>query len=201
MKKGAKVKWFGKCAISGVTIPGFCTVTWPNRTKPKRKKIKSMKKLTAILLAVSAIAFTGCLTSKTQTVTGTAATGFSTNTVTTVNEANLALDSAGLQSMTAISVSMLVNKNAGLVPPLKNAQVALDGILNGSNPQTTAQVLAMLKAQNNADMTTEITSLVTSVSQLEQDLLKKYGASVAGEITVALVRAVDRGLIVGLAGR
>jgi hypothetical protein len=153
-----------------------------------------------ISAAIAIAAFTGCLTSKTSTVTPNGTGGFTTNTVTTVNEANLALDSAGLQSLVAISTSILIDNDTNLIPILYRAHVALDGILNGSNPQTTAQVLAMLKAQNNPDLTTEITSLLASVSQLEQDLLKKYGSSVAGEISVALVRAVDRGIVVGLVG-
>lgn len=163
-------------------------------------KIMQMMWLICVVCFLIA-ALTGCLTSKTQTVTTNPNGTFSTNTVTTVNQANLALDSAGLQSLTSISVSLLVNKDPGLVAPLRDAQTALDGILNGSNPQSEAQVVAMLNAKGDKDLTTEITQLQQAVSQLEQDLLKKYGATVAGEVSVALTRAVERGLRVGLAGK
>ena len=157
------------------------------------------KKFTAfLLLAFAAGVFTGCLTSKNQVVTPNSNGGFDTNVVTTVNEANLALDSAGLQSLTAIGASLLLQNNEGLRQPLQNADTALDGILNGTNPQTLAQVIAMLKAQNNPQLTAEITSIQAAVSQLEQDELKKWGATPAGEITVALTRAVERGLRVAL---
>ena len=146
----------------------------------------------ALLVAVT----TGCLTSRTQTVSGGV-----TNTIVTVNAANLALDSAGIEAVTSIAVSTVVAKDPSVIPALKNAKTVLDGILNGSSPQTTAQVLAMLQAQNNASLSNEITSLVSSVSTLEQNLLAKYGESVAGQISVALTKAISAGLAVGLAGK
>ncbi len=159
------------------------------------------------MLAALTIIDTGCMIGTKSTVTpggtNTAGVYFGpiTNTVTVVNEANLALDSAALEAVTSIAISTVVSKDPSVVEVLKNAHVALDGILNGSNPSTTGQVLAMLKAQNNPTLTSEINSLIGSANTLEQSLLAKYGSGVAGEITIALAKAINAGLSVGLAGK
>ena len=145
----------------------------------------------------------GCVTSKTAMVTGDATTGFSTNIVVTVNTNNLALDCAGIQVVTAVGVNAALNashNDPGVINALKNAQVALGGILNGTNPQTTSQVVALLNAQGNPALTQQVTQLVQSLSAVEQNLLAKYGATVAGQISVAITQAVYSGLTVGLAG-
>lgn len=171
-----------------------------------------LKLIGTTLLTVASVAMlatqTGCLLSHTATVTpgGTNSvtgvyTGPVTNTVTTVNEANLALDSAALEAVASIAVSTVVSKDPSVIPVLKNAHTILDGILNGSNPQTTAQVLAMLKAQNNPTLTSEVNSLIGAANTLEQSLLAKYGQGVAGEITMALAKAINAGLATGLAGK
>lgn len=159
-----------------------------------------MKRIIAISLPIVALALTGCLLSKKTTVTGNAATGFTTNTVVVVNEANLALDSVILQGATSIAVAPLVSKYPNLVQPLRDAHVALDGIINGGNTNTSQQVIAMLKAQNNPALTEQINLLMQNVSKVEQDLLAKYGVTAAGEITISLARAIDAGLVIGLAG-
>lgn len=158
-------------------------------------------KLSAAVLAVLSVTLIGCVTSKVSTVTPTA-TGFVTNTVTVVNTNNLTLDAAALQAATAVSVSLVVNnpKNAAMIPALKDAQIALDGILNGSNATTTTQVLTLLQANSNPALSQEITSLLSVVSAFEQSVLAKYGPSVAGQIGLAVTRAIDAGLIVGLTG-
>jgi len=163
-------------------------------------------KQTLVILSVIAVATaallivpSGCMTRKVTTVTQTT-TGFDTNVVTEVNTNNLILESSALQAATAISVSIVVQKDPSVIPALKDAQTALDGVLNGSNPQTTQQVLETLKATGNPALTSEITSLMATASALEQNLLARYGAGVAGQISVALTRAANAGIIVGLAG-
>lgn len=152
--------------------------------------------LTLASLLISGLLIAGCVTSKVQTPgpNGT------TITTTVVNTNNLNLDAAVLQGATAISVSLLVQKDPSTIQPLKNAHVALDGILNGANQMTTQEVLTMLKASGNPQLSAEVTSLVQTASSLEQTLLAKYGAEVGGQIAVAVTRAVDAGLIIGLAG-
>ena len=148
------------------------------------------------LILVAALAsVTGCVTSKRQVVTNGV-----TNTVVVVNEANLAFDAAGLQAATAVAVNAVLARDPSAVGPLKTAQTVLAGVLNGTSPQTTAQVIALLKAQNNSALNQEMTTLVGEISALEQKLLAQYGATVAGEISVALTKAVYSGLTVGLAG-
>ncbi|HEV2350837.1 MAG TPA: hypothetical protein VG028_13430 [Terriglobia bacterium] len=165
-------------------------------------------KLLSVLLGASLLAgLSGCMTRKVTStnVTGDAVTGFTTNTVTItqVNTNNLILDSAVFQGAVAIGVTAAISathQDPGVISALKNAQTALDGVLNGSNPETTAQVLTMLKANGNPALVQEINSLIASASALEQDLLVKYGAGVAGQITTALARAADAGLVVALEG-
>lgn len=159
-----------------------------------------MRKLVTPILSVAlAGLLTGCLLSKTQTVTGSAATGFTTNTVTTVNEGNLAIYTTTIRGATALSARIVLTHNKALAQPLQDAQTALTGIINGSNPQTVSQVLEMLKAQNDPILTREATDLVTLASQLEQKLLSQFGQSAVGEITLKLAQAASDGLSLGLA--
>lgn len=153
---------------------------------------------------IVAVLFTACMTQKVPVVTGSAATGFSTNMVTEINTANLALDSAALQGATAIAVNLVLTQtkhDPGVVQALKNAHIAIDGILVGASQQTTAQVLEMLKIQNNAALSAQATSIMNAASALEQQLLAKYGASVAGQISIEILKSVDAGLAVGLSGQ
>lgn len=158
-----------------------------------------MKKLLSIVL-LGALAFTGCLTKRTSTVTGTAATGFTTNTVTTVNEDNLAIDSAVFQSVVTTATALLVQHDPASAAPLRTAQRALDDVVNGVSQQSVNDVLGKLKAQGNPVVAQQVDSLLKAASAIEQKLVMKYGSSVAGEITIALVRAADAGLVVGLQG-
>lgn len=165
-------------------------------------KIFKIAKLIALAILVTgfAILATGCATSKTQTVTPNGSGGFTTNTVYTVNTNNLALDSAAAQVATAVAVNVVINAEPQSVPALKNAQAALGGILKGTNQQTTQQVIDLLKAQGNPVLAQQVTTLIGSLSAVEQNLLAKYGQGVAGQITLSLAEAVYSGLSVGLAG-
>jgi hypothetical protein len=159
---------------------------------------KVMTATAAILLAV--LVTTGCVTSKVSKVDPN--TG-QTNIVVVVNEANLLLDSAVLQAATAIGINAVriqTKNDPGVIQALKNAKVALDGIISGANPQTTDQVLAILRTNGNAALEQQVSSLVQTASALEQQLLAKYGKSVAGEITVSILKSIDAGLAIGLAG-
>lgn len=161
-----------------------------------------MKKKLMLILAATAVLATGCATSHKVTITQDPTSGaFSTNTTVVVNEVNLALDCVAAQGATAIAVNVVLvqtKHDPNVVQALKNAKIAMDGILNGSNQQTTAQVLALLKAQGNQALTDQVTQLVDTVSKLEQGLLQKYGTTVAGEISLSLLKAVDAGLTIGL---
>lgn len=158
-----------------------------------------IKKLTSIILVAALAAATaptlvGCMTSQVQTP-GPKGT---TTTVTVVNTNNLALDASALQAVTATTVSLVVAKYPSTTNEFRTAHIILDGVINGSNPQTTAQVLSMLKASSNPVLASEISSLIGSLSAAEQTLLQKYGAEVAGQIALALARAVDAGIVVGI---
>lgn len=156
-----------------------------------------------LLIAAVAVLATGCLTTKNTSVTPTSTGGLTTNVWYTVNTNNLALDCAGVQVVTAVAVNAALNashNDPGVVNALKSAQVALGGILNGTNPQTTAQVVALLNAQGNPALTSQVTQLIQSLSAVEQQLLAKYGITVTGQISVALTQAVYSGLTVGLSG-
>lgn len=149
-------------------------------------------------LALIGALSTGCMTSRQLSVSPTGTV--TTNTV--INTNMLALDCAAVQVATATTVSLLVNnpKNANLIPPLKSAQVAIDGVLNGVNSMTMEEVITMLKAQNNPQLTLQIEILLKNISALEQSLIYKYGPTVGGQIAIAMAQAVDSGLIIGLSG-
>lgn len=163
-----------------------------------------MKKITSVLAAATLVALvtTGCLTSRKQVVTSTPS-GFTTNYVTTVNEGNLALDAGVLQASAAIAVNAALiqtHNDPQVISALKNAKVALDGILGGTSQQTTQQVVDLLKANGNPALVAQVTSIVNAVSALEQQLLAKYGTTVAGEISLEILKSLDAGLAVGLQG-
>jgi hypothetical protein len=160
-----------------------------------------MRKFTSALLVTSVLAIasialtTGCVTSKVAQVNPT--TGV-TNFVTVVNQENLDLDAAVLQGAVSVAV-VQVAKNPQAVAALTNAHVALDGILSGVNQQTTAQVVALLKVGGNEALSAQVDTMLKVISALEQKLLAKYGASVSGQIAVALTKAVNAGIVIGLA--
>src|SRR5438045_2425420 len=111
-----------------------------------------MKKITSIVLTTALLSIglvsTGCVTSKSK------------NGDITVNQANLDLDASILQAATSVSLSLLIQRDPNTIPALKATHTALDGVLNGSNPMTTQEVLTMLKAQNNPQLAAEITNLI-----------------------------------------
>jgi hypothetical protein len=166
-----------------------------------------MRIMSVMGMVLAAGLLAGCMMSKTTTVTpgGTTAGGVVfapvTNTVTTVNEANLALDCGVLQGLVAASVSIVVQKEPASIPALKDAELALDGILNGADTNTTAQAIALLGKNSNPVLATEMTTLINTMSVLEQQLLAKYGQNVGGQIALAISQAVYGGFVIGLAGK
>ena len=167
-----------------------------------------MKKIILAFSIIVIVAATGCMTSKISTITPAATNTVTgvvfpavTNTVTSVNTNNLMLDASVLQGLTAIAVSEAVQRDPSCVQPLKDAQTALDGILNGANTNTTTQVVALLGSGSNPVLVSEISPLIGTLSSLEQTLLNKYGSGVSGQISIALTRAVLAGITVGLAGK
>lgn len=144
---------------------------------------------------------TGCMTRKVTTVTGTSATGFTTNTTTVVDEVNLQLDCEGIRIAAAGLVTVAIQKtghDAKVIQALTDAHTGLDGALHGLNTNTLAQVEAQLKGVNNPQLTQEVDSFALSVSKLEQGLVQKYGATVGGEIAQAITQAITDGIGLGL---
>jgi hypothetical protein len=164
-----------------------------------------MKKLTVslALTAVLALAVSGCAWHKATSVTANGSGGFSTNVVYSINTNNLNLQKTIIAAGTteAVTLTLSATKNdPTIVQALKNAQVALDGILHGSNQLTREQVIAILKAQNNPTLSQQVDQLLQTISGYEQQWLVQFGASVAGQISVAYTEAVYSGLTVGLTG-
>jgi hypothetical protein len=160
-----------------------------------------MKKVSILLSAILCAGLTGCMTHKVSTVSGSAATGFTTNTTTQVDEANLAIDASVLQGLVATATALAVQHNPDAVPALKTAQRALDDVANGISQQSVQDVLGKLKAQSNQVVAQQVDSLLKAASGVEQKLVQKYGATVGGEIAIAMIKAADAGMIVGLAGK
>jgi hypothetical protein len=160
-----------------------------------------MKKVSILLSAIlCAGLMAGCMTHKVSTVSGSAATGFTTTT-TQVDEANLAIDASVLQGLVATATALAVQHNPDAVPALKTAQRALDDVANGISQQSVQDVLGKLKAQSNQVVAQQVDSLLKAASGVEQKLVQKYGATVGGEIAIAMIKAADAGMIVGLAGK
>ena len=161
--------------------------------------------ITSAILAVGAVGMlsTGCVTSKVVTPASTNALtgvviGATTNTI--VNTNNLLIDASVFQGVVATAVSVVVQKDTNAIPILKDAQMALDGILNGANTNTVGNIIAVLGKNSNPTIASEVGPLVATFSALEQNLIAKYGTSVGGQITLALTKAGLAGLTVGLAG-
>lgn len=140
----------------------------------------------------------GCATTKTTTITQTTNTAGAvvdtTNVVTSVNQAILAVDCAGVQSGVQLAVAFAVGKDPSAIPVLQNIQTALSGILNGASSGSVTQIATLLKSQSNTNLVTALGPVVNGLSSLEQNLLQKYGSTVSGEITVAVATAISKGI-------
>jgi hypothetical protein len=141
-----------------------------------------------IVLAAVAMAFTGCLLSKTTTVTP-GGTGFApiTNTVVTVNQANLALDCAALQLVGTPAVTYALQKNPSVRPILVDIQTALNGALNGADTNVVATIEGFVG--NDPALDDQLTPLIQAASDLRGQLLAKYGDKAGVQISTAILKA------------
>ena len=163
----------------------------------------------AELCAMAAVA--GCMTTKqitpaapasTNATTGvvTAATPAVTNTV--VNQANLALDCMVLQGATTLAVSVVAAKDPSVVPALQLAAQGLTGIAAGLNTtNTSAEIVSALGGASTVAETAAVTALVSEANTLRLYLVGKYGATVAGQIGLAIDAALANGFTAGLLGQ
>jgi hypothetical protein len=158
-------------------------------------------KLIFIPLAIAFIglfALVGCVTSKVTSVDPK--TG-QTNTVTVVNEANLALDCEAITLGAAGTVTVVLKQSKndpGVVKALTDAHIALDGVLHGGNTNTTQQIMGLLQSSNNPYLSKAALSFIGTLSTLEQKWLQGASATVTGEVTTRFAQAVDDGLELGL---
>jgi hypothetical protein len=146
------------------------------------------------ILGLFVVAPTGCVTTpaSTNSVTGVV-------TPVGVNTNNLAIDAAVINGLVATAVSIVVQKDPHAIPALRDAQMALGGILNGANAGTPNQIIGLLGKNSNATIAAEIGPLINTLSALEQSLLNKYGQTASGQIVIAITRAIYGGFAVGLA--
>jgi hypothetical protein len=142
------------------------------------------------------------MTSKTTTVTqstnSAGAVTSATNVVVTVNQANLALDCAGIQAATGIAVSLTLQKDPAAKPEIQNIQTALSGILNGAGTNSVNQIATLIGSSKNAAVVANLTPVVNSMSSLEQSMIAKYGAAVGGQFGLAIATAISNGINSGL---
>jgi hypothetical protein len=170
--------------------------------------MKSAKKvlLSALCGACCCALIAGCMTSKTTTVTpaatntvnGVTTTNFTTNVVVTVNQATLALDCAGIQAAAGLAVSLTVQKDPAAKPILQNIQTTITGVLNGAGANSVSQIAGLFGGSGNAAVVQNLTPVVNQMSSLEQSLVAKYGATVGGQITIAILNALNNGIAQGL---
>lgn len=161
-----------------------------------------MKKKLSILMGTVAMGAlclfaSGCLTTKTTTITpgGTNSQGqvFGpvTNTVTTVNQANLQLECAALKLVGTPAVTyVLANDKSGEVRPIvMNIQMALNGTLNGLNGDTNIVGTINNLISKNAMVQAQFTPLVQAADALRAQLLAKYGSVVSVQISLSILQA------------
>ena len=147
----------------------------------------------AMLAGLAGLGFTGCFTEKTVSVTpaSTNAAGVviaaSTNTVTTVNQATLDLDCAGLQLVGTPALIYAIQKDPAARPIVADIQVALQGALNGVDTNVVTQINGLIGG--DAALQASITPLIQGAAALEQQLLRKYGNVAGVQITEAILRA------------
>lgn len=149
-----------------------------------------------------ALILCGCATTKTTSVTSsTNALGQTiqtTNVVVAVNQANLALDCAGIQAATGLAVSIALQQDPSARADVLNVQATLNGILKGADSNSVAQITSLLKSSGNAAVTRNLAPLVSQASSLEQSLVAKYGTTVGGQIALAVANAINAGITSGL---
>jgi LysM repeat protein len=159
-----------------------------------------MKKIAVFAALIAVVALTpGCLTSKKQVVTGTTATGFTPHTVVTVNQAVLDADCLVVKVVATQATQRLAAKGGGTVQTLRDIETALNGIISGANTGSAGQVIKLIGVKPNDTATAdEVTQLVKDLSDYEQSLIQKYGATVAGQISLAIAKAVYAGMAAAL---
>lgn len=161
--------------------------------------------LHSLALCGAVLALTGCLTSKKSTVketqttnaSGVVSTTFATNSVITVNQAALDLEAGVLQGVTSLAVTITLQKDPAALEPIQDAQTALSGLINGATTNSISQIMEVAGAKN-ATLQTELAPLVQQASELEQQLIGKYGATIAGEISLAQAKALNLGITAAL---
>lgn len=148
----------------------------------------------AVAIAVGGLGLAGCMTQSTTSVTPAstnavtgAVTASSTNTVTTVNQANLALDCAGLQLVGTPVLIYALQQDPSAVPITEDIQVAITGALDGANTNVIADIDGLIG--NNAALQASLQPLIKGASALEQSELVKYGTNNAVIISEAILQA------------
>lgn len=155
-------------------------------------KKKFVLSVLCVLSAASiALLPSGCMTSKTTTVTqstnSAGAVTSATNVVVTVNQANLALDCAALQLVGTPAVTYALTKDPSVRPILVDIQTAVNGALHGADTNVVATVEGFLG--KNQALDDQLTPLIQAASDLRGQLLLKYGSNNGVIIASAILQA------------
>jgi hypothetical protein len=110
-----------------------------------------------------------------------------TNIVTTVNQANLALDCAALQLVGTPAVTYALTKDPAVRPILVDIQTAVNGALHGADTNVVATVEGFLG--KNQALDDQLTPLIKAASDLRAQLLLKYGSNNGVIIASAILQA------------
>ncbi|MDR3427838.1 hypothetical protein [Silvimonas sp.] len=146
-----------------------------------------------VSLVASAILLGGCMTESSTSVTPASTNSVGqvtppvTNTVTIINEQNLALDCAALQLVGTPALIYALTSDPSARPIVSDIQVALTGALDGVNTNVVSDVDGLVG--NNAALQASILPLITAAGTLEQQLLVKYGTNNAVIVTKAVLQA------------
>jgi hypothetical protein len=166
---------------------------------PSGKRL-STKRVLSILACIGL--FTACagINPVSQTVTTpTNSLGAVTSvTNTVVNTNNLANDCADLEALSAGACTLTLALDKSALPIFQDYVNAESQIINGANSNTASQVLSAFGKSSNTILNNAIAPLVSLANAREQALLAKYGPTIAGQIAIAITKAIGTGFLSAL---
>ncbi|MBU6231586.1 hypothetical protein KGP36_02865 [Patescibacteria group bacterium] len=155
-----------------------------------------MKRLFTLVSLSSVVVFlAGCAITRTPTVTANPNGGFTTNVVVSVNQTALSFDCLAVQAVVSLGAQQVVQHDPNSTAVIHDIERALSSTLSGANHADASTIIGLVGASNASPVTqSQITQLVQYVSNAEQALIQKYGVTVAGQVTLAIVKSVLAGL-------
>lgn len=150
-----------------------------------KKENRSTLVIAAALALVAGLITACALNPVTKTTTVDAVTG-KTNVTFSVNSVVLDGECQALGWVGTPLLSQELKANAAARPIVIDIQTALQGAINGADTNIQATIQGLLS--QNASVQKQFTPLIQGADNFRAALILKYGSTVAGEITLALLR-------------